>query len=52
MELHIVHQNCDPNDGKLAVLGIMIEADNSTQTTPSLIELMDATSKDATCECV
>lgn len=52
MELHIVHQNCDPNDGKLAVLGIVIEADNSAKTRPSLIDLMEAMSKDATCECM
>ncbi|QDT03099.1 Carbonic anhydrase precursor [Rubripirellula lacrimiformis] len=52
MELHIVHQNCDPNDGKLAVLGIMIESDNSAKTAPSLIELMEAMSKDDTCECM
>lgn len=46
MELHIVHQNCDPDDGKLAVLGIMIEADNSAKTVPGLIELMETMAKD------
>jgi len=52
MELHIVHQNCDPDDGKLAVVGIMIEADNSAKITPSLIELMETMSNDAACACM
>lgn len=37
MELHIVHQNCEPGDGGLAVLGIMIEPDKSAPSTPGLI---------------
>lgn len=49
MELHIVHQNCDPNDGKLAVLGIMIEADNNAESLPGLIEMIDSFQKDDTC---
>jgi carbonic anhydrase len=48
MELHIVHQNCDPDDGKLAVLGIMIEADNSAKSVPSLIEAMERMGQDET----
>ena len=50
MELHIVHQNCDPNDGSLAVLGIMIEADKSAKAVPELIAMMDSMSKDDTCD--
>ena len=50
MELHIVHQNCDPDDGGLAVLGIMIEADNSVKAVPELIALMETMSKDDTCD--
>lgn len=52
MELHIVHQNCDLNDGKLAVLGIMIEPDNSAKSIPGLIELIATMSKDDTCDVV
>ena len=52
LELHIVHQNCDPNDGGLAVLGIMIEPDNSADSAPALIELMETLSKDDTSDLV
>lgn len=50
MELHIVHQNCDPNDGSLAVLGIMIEADSKAKSVPSLIDLMETQSRSETRE--
>lgn len=51
MELHMVHQNCDPNDGKLAVLGIMIESDNKTKSIPGLIERIESFQNDKTCSC-
>lgn len=51
MELHIVHQNCEPDDGKLGVIGIMIEADNSATSIPKLIEGIVTFQKDDSCSC-
>ena len=49
-ELHIVHQNCDPKDGKLAVLGIMIEADTKAKSSPELSKVMEAMGQDESCD--
>ncbi len=50
LELHIVHQNCDPSDGGLAVLGVMIKADNSANRIPALVEAIEMTCKHDSCE--
>lgn len=49
MELHIVSQNCDPGDGGLAVLGIMIEADNSVSAVPGLIKQLQSMHRADSC---